>query len=70
MGLSKVKEIAEKLMAAGMSEDTEVAVVSRATTRNQKVCQGNLSNIAKKVEAEKIVPPAIIVVGKNVSLRE
>ncbi len=70
MGLNKVKEIAEGLMGAGMPGTAKAAVVSCATTRNQKVCVADLEHIAEAVRREKPVSPAIIAVGQVVSLRE
>ncbi len=70
MGLSKVGEIAAKLMEAGMPEDTGIAVVSNATTSRQKTCVSDLAHIAGEVERAGLVSPALIVAGEVVSLRE
>lgn len=70
MGLEKLGEIAEHLMDAGMAADTEAAVVSRATTGGQRVCVAELGQIEKAAGQAGILPPALIVVGKVVSLQE
>lgn len=70
MGLSKVAEIAEGLLAAGRNPMTAVAVISHATTPQQKTCIGNLTDIADRVVEEGITSPAMIVVGNVVALRE
>ncbi len=69
MGLSKLGEIAKRLMAAGMSGETEAAVVSHATTREQQVCQAPLEEIEEKVREDGISSPALIIVGAVVGLR-
>lgn len=70
MGLSKVGEIADRLLEAGMPGDTKAAVISQATTPGQRTCVAELSRIAAAVEAAGLVSPAVIVVGKVVGLRE
>lgn len=70
MGLSKVAEIAEGLTDAGRNPMTPTAVISHATTVQQKCVVGNLANIAKRVAEEGLTSPAMIVVGNVVALRE
>ena len=70
MGLSKVKEIAGKLVEAGMPKSTKAAVVSCAATPEQKTCVSDLEHIADEVKCANLVSPAVIVVGEVVSLRE
>jgi uroporphyrinogen III methyltransferase/synthase len=70
MGLKHVAEVADGLVAAGRSADTPAAVISHATTPQQKCCVGTLSSIAEKVKREAITSPALIVVGDVVSLRK
>ncbi len=70
MGLSHVAEIAESLIKAGRSANTEIAVVSNGTMPHQKKCVGNLGNIAELVANAKLQSPAVIIVGKVVSLSD
>lgn len=70
MGLSKVGEIAEKLMEAGMKKDTMAAVISCATTRKQRTVTAELSHIAEEVMRAELSSPALIVVGDVVKLRK
>ena len=70
MGLSKAEIIARRLMEAGMPAGTETAVISCATTLKQRVCVSDLEHIGERVKEDKLVSPAMIVVGKVVSLRE
>ena len=68
MGLHNLPKICKKLMEIGKDKDYPVAVISRGTTKDQKVVVGTLENI---VEETKDVPtPALIVVGRVVELRE
>ncbi len=69
MGLRKVEEIAFRLMEAGMSPDTEAAVISCAATPEQRTCTADLAHIGETVREAGLVSPAVIVVGKVVSLR-
>jgi len=68
MGLHNLAKISSKLMEIGKSKDYPIAVISRGTTKDQKVVVGTLENIVQK--AEGIPTPALIVVGHVVELRE
>ena len=68
MGLHNLSKISSKLIEIGKSKDYPVAVISRGTTKEQKVVVGTLENIVEKSKG--IPTPALIVVGKVVSLRE
>ncbi len=70
MGLRKVEEIASRLMEAGMSPDTEAAVISCAATPEQRTCTADLAHIGERVREAGLVSPAVIAVGKVVSLRD
>ena len=68
MGLHNLSKISSKLMEIGKDKDYPIAVISRGTTKDQKVVVGTLENIVEK--AEGIPTPALIVVGHVVELRE
>lgn len=70
MGLGMVREIADRLMEAGMPSDTAAAVISQAATPGQRVCVSDLAHIAAQTEREKLRSPAVIVVGDTVGLRK
>ena len=70
MGLSKLEEIANHLLAAGKRKDTKAAVISNATRPNQDVVVSTLENIVEEVKKHPLVSPALIVVGEVVGLRE
>lgn len=68
MGLRNLPAIASQLIAHGRSAETPVAVIRWGTTVEQQTVTGTLENIAAK--AAGIEPPAVIVVGNVVGLRE
>jgi len=70
MGVGNLPKIAEQLMGHGRSPDTPVAVIRRGTLAEQTTLVGNLENIARLAKENQIRPPAIIVVGDVVRLRE
>ena len=62
--------IAAKLLAAGRDPETPAAVVQWGTRPTQRTVIGTLGTIADAVERERIHPPAVLVVGEVVRLRE
>ena len=70
MGMGNLSKIAGKLINHGRSPDTPVAVVQRGTQAEQKTEVGTLENISRLAEESGIGPPAVIVVGDVVRLRE
>ncbi len=65
MGLSNLKEIAKRLMDAGMARDTPAAVVACGTTDRQAAVRGSIADIAFRAAQRGMVPPAVIVIGKT-----
>ena len=70
MGMTGLPIISEKLIEHGMRSDMPVAIVESATTDKQQVVTGTLNNIVSRAEEAQIKPPALIIVGSVVSLRE
>ena len=68
MGFHNLHDIMQKLIEIGKPKDFPCAVISKGTTKEQKVVVGTLSNIADK--AKDLQTPALTVVGKVVELRE
>jgi uroporphyrin-III C-methyltransferase len=69
MALKHIALIADRLRAGGRSAEEPVAVISKATTREQSVLETTLGRCAADVAAAGIEPPAMIVVGEVVRLR-
>jgi uroporphyrin-III C-methyltransferase len=70
MGVHNVKTIAEKLVAAGRSPDTPAAMIQMAFWDGGHVVTGTLRNIASEVRRAGVEPPATLVVGEVVRLRD
>jgi uroporphyrin-III C-methyltransferase len=68
MASRHLPKIAERLLAGGRRSDEPVAVVSRATTPDQSVLVSTLGEISRV--AARIRPPAIVVIGEVVRLRD
>lgn len=71
MGVSNLSQIRRELLHNGHSPDTPVALIRWGTWmgRQETVC-GTLEDIESKVEARKLGPPAIIVIGDVVAYRK
>jgi uroporphyrinogen III methyltransferase/synthase len=70
MGVERLREIAARLTAEGASPETPVALVRWGTTARQEAISGTLATIADLVDKRGFKPPAIIVVGEVVKLRD
>jgi len=70
MGMKNLQNIVDNLTTNGRSADTPIAVIQWGTRTDQRVVTGTLNNIVLKVKEAKLGPPAIIVVGEVVSLRD
>lgn len=70
MGFANLPMIVHKLIEHGMSGDRGVAVISKATTFEQRTVTGTLRNIEARVSEEKLETPALIVVGDVVTLHD
>ena len=70
MAMRYLSKISERLIQNGRSQDEPVAVITRASLPEQHVLETTLGSCAMDVEKNEIEPPAIIVIGEVVSLRE
>jgi len=69
-GVGSIGDTAKALVAAGRSPQTPVAVTRVGTTTDQSTVTSTLEKVAADVRAARVQPPAIIVVGNVVDLRE
>jgi uroporphyrin-III C-methyltransferase len=69
MALAHLGRIAARLIAAGRAPDEPVAIISRATTPQQRVLVAALADAAAAAAAAQLDAPTIIVVGEVVRLR-
>ncbi|NLC69858.1 MAG: uroporphyrinogen-III C-methyltransferase [Desulfuromonadaceae bacterium] len=70
MGMANLPLISSELIRHGRSPQTPVAVISWGTTPRQRTLVATLGDVVERVEGEGITPPAIILVGEVVSLRQ
>jgi len=64
MGVATAAQIADKLMADGLSPDMPVAVIENATRRAMRVLRGPLAGLPDLVERGRVKSPALIVIGE------
>jgi uroporphyrinogen III methyltransferase / synthase len=69
MGVENLPNIVSTLVKYGRSRTTPCCVVQWGTTPRQRSCPGTLADIENKVRKAKISPPAILIVGEVVGLR-
>ena len=70
MGLKRIGMIAKALLAAGRGADMPVAIVTDASLPTQRVLQTTLGMVEQDLAKHPMTPPAIICIGRNVSLRD
>ena len=70
MGLQNLPKIVAKLLEHGRPPNTPVAVIKDGTRPEQKTTVGSLKDIVAKAEESRLSPPAVVVVGEVVRLRE
>lgn len=58
-----LSEIVKESIAGGYKKSTPVAVVYRASWKDQKIIKGTLLNIVKKIQEEKITRTAIVIIS-------
>ncbi len=68
MGMSKLDQIVDKLIAGGLPEDKPSAIVSNGTLPSQRKILGPLANLTKLAAEEGMGSPAVIFVGSAVGL--
>ncbi|MEW6109683.1 MAG: uroporphyrinogen-III C-methyltransferase [Nitrospirota bacterium] len=70
MAVKNIEVLTAKLIENGRSSDTPVAVIRWGTRPDQKTLVSSLKDIALLVKERDIKPPAVMVVGDVVKLRE
>jgi uroporphyrin-III C-methyltransferase len=70
MGMKHIAQISAALLAAGRPPSEPVAVVTTATTDEQRVLETTLGTIEADIAKAGLEPPAIICVGHAVRMRE
>jgi len=70
MAVAHLEQVSAELVKRGRPEDTPVAVVSDGTLASQRVLVSTLADVAADARAAAVRPPAVVVVGEVVRLRE
>ena len=70
MGVHRLPFIAASLVAAGRAPTTPAALIRWGTTPEQITVVGTLADIAARAKEVGLAPPAVLVVGEVVSLRD
>ena len=70
MGTEKLGEWSAAVMAHGMSAKTPAAIIQWGTRGKQKSAAGTLGTIAAMAKEKNFSPPALVIVGDVVKLRE
>ena len=70
MGVKNMAENCRRLILAGRDPETPAAVVEKGATLAQRTVTGTLADIAARAREANVKPPAVLVVGGVVELRE
>ncbi len=67
MGRTVAADIAGRLMAAGLEQDTPVAVVENASRRDARLFHGTLKDLPELGRMDEITGPAMVIIGEAVA---
>lgn len=70
MAVGNLGHIVDRLIQNGSPPSTPVAVIANGTSHRQQTIVGTLEDIVSRAEQENFQPPAVMVVGEVVRLRE
>ena len=68
MGLANIKQIVDKLVAAGLPATTPAAAVEQGTTSNQRRHVTTLKDLPADLATHKFVAPTLLIIGRVVSV--
>jgi uroporphyrin-III C-methyltransferase/precorrin-2 dehydrogenase/sirohydrochlorin ferrochelatase len=69
MGVGGLPQICRGLIEHGLAPSMPAAIVENATLAEQRVVEGTLSSLPQQSVAQKVEPPALLIVGEVVRLR-
>ncbi len=70
MGVGRLADNMAALQAGGLSPETPVAMIERATYPDEQVVTGTVATITERAQEADISPPAVTLVGEVVDVRE
>jgi len=70
MGVGSLEAIVREMLEEGVPPSLPVAIVEKASTPRQRVVVGTLGDIVEKARRAGVEPPAVIVFGEVVRLRD
>ena len=70
MGVAKLPDIRESLLAGGMPADMPVAMIENASLPHQRECRSSLATMQQDALAFQLKSPAILVIGEVASARQ
>ena len=70
MVMHHLARITEALIAAGLAPQTPAAIIASTATPHERVLVSTLQQLAADARRQKYEPPAIVVVGEIVKVRE
>jgi uroporphyrinogen III methyltransferase/synthase len=68
MGIAAIRDIARQIIANGRSPETPAIAVRWGTRPDQETVTGTLADIADRIDAAHLKPPATVIIGEVVSL--
>lgn len=70
MGVGRLEKIVKELLENGIDPNKPIAIIENASLPSQRIIEGTLSDIVKKAKEHEVRPPAVIIIGKVVKLRD
>src|SRR5262245_13821770 len=70
MVMHNLEVIAKALMRGGLAPQTPAAVIASATTLDERILISTLERVADEARQQQFEPPAIVVIGDIVNVRE
>ena len=70
MGVATLRRATERLIEEGRDPTESAAIIEQGTTGRQRTVVGDLASIADLAEGARVEPPASVVIGNVVTLRE
>jgi uroporphyrin-III C-methyltransferase len=70
MGLAGIRTICEQLIAHGMNSATPAVAIRNVSVATQCTVVGTLADLPERIAQAELKPPAIVIIGEVVRLRE